>query len=69
MAKHVRVKVADIQLDAGPDEKGRDWYVSIELRNNGMPNTWIYPEEARRLAKALLRLAKKPRASHAQRGK
>ena len=49
-----------VRVDAGPDSNDKGWYVGLDVQSLG-GTTWLYPREARRLAKALLRLAEVPR--------
>lgn len=48
----------EFTIDSAPDDSGNGWYVGISIRSE---STWLYPDEARRLARLLRLAATKPR--------
>lgn len=66
MGKKPRIyQYEPFQLNAGPDAYGNDWYVGVSHQRF---STWLYPTEAKRLGKLLLKLAQKPKKAR-KRGK
>lgn len=51
-------EINGVTVDSSPDSNGFGWYVGIVVGNE---STWIYPEEARKLAKLLVKAAKRPK--------
>lgn len=62
VAKKSETIGGEFLVHGGPDAEGAGWYVEIAKLSVGS-NTWLYPAEARKLAAALIRFAKKPRAA------
>lgn len=53
--------VYGVVIDSGPDSCGHGWYIGLRIENNGLPHSWFDPVEARKIARAILLAAKKPR--------